>query len=1122
MPSRNTIEIIINAKDNASRVLSDLAGNTQTIGAIATGAIVAGFGAATVAVADFASRGIQEFMVFEQGMQEVFSLLPGISQDAMDKMTDQVERLSQRFGVLPEKTIPAMYEALSAGIPQDNVFKFLETANKAAIAGVTDLETAVNGISSAMNAYGHDVLDAGKASDIMFQTVKLGKTTFEELSNSLYNVSPTAAALGVSFEDLNAQIAAITAQGTPTSVATNQMRQMFVELSKAGGETAETFQQLAGKTFKQFIAEGGNTQDALQLLEQYAQSTGVGINDLFGSVEAGAAALSLTGKNTERFSDFLNQMAEASGSTEAAFTTMSKSLQFQVNRTNAKMSVLFKTIGEKLAPVVAPLVELFGDVVSILIDVVDGTTDFTDAIQESNPVFAGILQTVLDFSLGIRKLVTNIGRFIGALKAGVDPANALFTLLMDLGADTNTGLGIMRIIDFVVRLKDELLKIIQPITDWIRDNVKLQDVLMAIGIAIGSFVIPAIISIGAALAPIIGTFALLVAGVTLLRMAWENDFLGIQTFVVQKLVPALQLLTQWFTEDALPKIIAFVEGVALPALQSFFDWLGGVWETVAPKLGELFNWFITDALPKIVAFVTETVIPKIGEFVTTLINIWNAVSPELGKLFNWFVTDGLPKIRDFIVNEIIPRIGELVTTLVNIWTTVSPELEKLFNWFVSDALPKVRDFILNDVIPNVQKFIDLLKNIWATISPELGKLADWFIKDGLPGVVTFITESFIPTIEKIVTLFAENSGLRTGVAAFIGLLAFGGGGTGLATLLTNVAGAMQALFAKAFAVVGPIGLIAIAILGLVDAINQFNTVTQEAAKNAGQGLASSIQGGLTREQIEAETFRQAQGQFGDLGARLIFGSGIVNIQGKIDEIYNTGKNYGRNLSEGIVQGTTENQQLASDAVGAMGLSMTDRLATDLGIQSPSTVFAEFGRNIVQGLVNGLTEAVPMITEIMMQVSEVMLSNANKIVATITQGWTMIVTVLTKTTPLIVAQLNIMGITLTKLTAIVLAASVALSSFNALGGQSAMGKTQPSSNTYLGFANGIGYVPNTMPAILHKGERVLTADENQNYSNGSPSTVNNYNLSFPNARNQYEADENTKLYVNALRSQGVDI
>ena len=157
---------------------------------------------------------------FENQMNEVYTLLPGISKTAMDAMTDDVLKFSREMGVLPSETVPALYQAISAGVPKENVFDFMTIASKASIAGVTELETAVDGITSVVNKYGSDVVSAQEASDLMFTAVKLGKTDFDQLSKSLFNVIPTAADLGVEFGTVTAALAAMMALGTPTSVAT--------------------------------------------------------------------------------------------------------------------------------------------------------------------------------------------------------------------------------------------------------------------------------------------------------------------------------------------------------------------------------------------------------------------------------------------------------------------------------------------------------------------------------------------------------------------------------------------------------------------------------------------------------------------------------------------------------------------------------------------------------------------------------------------------------------------------------------------------------------------------------------------------------------------------------------
>ena len=312
-------------------------------------------------------KSVFDFGGFEKGMNEVFTLLPGISGAAMDEMSEQVKAFATEFRVLPTDVVPALYQSLSAGVPRDNVFEFLGRAQKLAKGGVTDLAVAVDGLSSVVNAYGADVIDAGKASDVMFTTVKLGKTTIAELSASLFQVIPTAAGVGTSFEDVSAALATLTLQGVPTSVATTQLRQLLVELSKAGSQTATVFEDVAGKTFPEFMASGGTLGEALDLLQGHADATGKSIADLFGSVEAAAAARSLAGPGADAYSAAFEQMQDSAGATDAAFKQMNRGLAATLDGIRARLAVTMLNIGEAIAPTIGVLgeglnlaLELFG------------------------------------------------------------------------------------------------------------------------------------------------------------------------------------------------------------------------------------------------------------------------------------------------------------------------------------------------------------------------------------------------------------------------------------------------------------------------------------------------------------------------------------------------------------------------------------------------------------------------------------------------------------------------------------------------------------------------------------------------------------------------------------------
>ncbi|WIH86324.1 phage tail tape measure protein [Brachyspira pilosicoli] len=242
----------------------------SNFGSLATKSLTVPIVASTTAMGLASKKAIE----FDNGMREVLTLLPELGNESFEKLKNQALSFSKDIGKAPEETVKALYQALSAGIPPENVFEFLETAGEASIAGVSDLRTSVDGLTSVTNAYGSEILNAQKASDIMFQTVKLGKTDFTQLSNSLFNVIPIASAIGVQFEDIGAAIAAMTAQGVPTSVATTQIRQSLVELNKEGSVAYETFKQISGESFKDFIAGGGNLQEALQMMSDHAEKTG--------------------------------------------------------------------------------------------------------------------------------------------------------------------------------------------------------------------------------------------------------------------------------------------------------------------------------------------------------------------------------------------------------------------------------------------------------------------------------------------------------------------------------------------------------------------------------------------------------------------------------------------------------------------------------------------------------------------------------------------------------------------------------------------------------------------------------------------------------------------------------
>ena len=133
------------------------------------------FAGAGVAAAGIGVAALKLAADFDKAFSEVRTLLPNVSDEAFGALQKDLRDFSNETGTVTTEAIPALYQAISAGVPRENVMDFLRVANKAAVGGVTDLETAVDAITSTVNAYGPEVLSATQASDLMFTAVRLGK-----------------------------------------------------------------------------------------------------------------------------------------------------------------------------------------------------------------------------------------------------------------------------------------------------------------------------------------------------------------------------------------------------------------------------------------------------------------------------------------------------------------------------------------------------------------------------------------------------------------------------------------------------------------------------------------------------------------------------------------------------------------------------------------------------------------------------------------------------------------------------------------------------------------------------------------------------------------------------------
>lgn len=265
----------------------------------------------------------------------------------------------------------AVYGSISAGVDQTKAIGFTTEAMKLAKGGFTSGAKAVDVMTTAINGYKLSTEDATKISDYLITTQNLGKTTVDELASSMGAVIPVASNANFAMNELSAAYALMTKNGIATSEAGTYMKSMLSELTKSGSIADKVLRELTGKGFADLKSEGRSTSDILNMLNKYAQDNNKSLKDLFGSVEAGSAALILASGDGAEFNDMLRLMEESAGATQSAFDKMDATPAERMKGAWNKV----KNAGIELGESLVPLFEKTADIINNLVDEFNSLTD---------------------------------------------------------------------------------------------------------------------------------------------------------------------------------------------------------------------------------------------------------------------------------------------------------------------------------------------------------------------------------------------------------------------------------------------------------------------------------------------------------------------------------------------------------------------------------------------------------------------------------------------------------------------------------------------------------------------------------------------------------------------------
>lgn len=743
-------------------------------------------GAYTAVAAAIYAGPVQAAQKYEAALAKV-NTIADTTQVPLEKISQEVMALSNKTGVAASALAEDVYNAISAGQQTGDAVNFVSTSTKLAKAGFAETSQTLDVLTTILNAYGKSADEVGHVSDVLIQIQNKGKTSVGELSSVMGKIIPTANSYNVSLEQLGATYAIMTAGGIKTAETTTYANSMLNELGKSGSTADKILRKVAGGGFSDLMANGSSLAEVLNILQTEAQKSGKTIKDMFGSAEAGTAAVKILEAGVDGFNASVEGMLNSKDATDKAFAIMSDTTENKMAKAKNSINNLQIVLGQNLLPIVGNVADKVAGVVTKVSEFAQANPQLVQTVLKVVGALAALKLGGLGLKLGFQEIslgVNGVQTVLEALHGGFLAAQAgsigLLGKIKNLGKSFGTLGGLKNLLGPLGGIAGKILPVVGVVTavitvvQLLRKNFdKVQE---AVGRIFGEKGLE--------------VFDKIVAAVTAAGDAIKNVFSG------GNMDAARQKIESIFGAKGTAVFDGFIRA-AQTVGSAIGSLVGFITEHVVQVAEQVLGVIVSDVIPGIVGGIQQAA-PVIMQIVKAIAN---------------FIAGIIPVIGGFIAG-IMPVISEIITF---VQTNVFPIVQQIFSFIVSTVLPAIVSgvqflaatitAVLSAVLPVVQT---VFTTIWNIIQPILQQIFTT-VQAVLPSVLA-IFQNVFNTIGGVVNGLAT---VLSGLIQFITGVFSGNWGQAWEGIKSVFSGAWDALTSIVKGVINNIiGIINGAIAGL--------------------------------------------------------------------------------------------------------------------------------------------------------------------------------------------------------------------------------------------------------------------------------------------------------------------
>ena len=700
-------------KESIGQTKAQLAGTLRVIGGVAA-AVYAG--------------PVKAAMDYETALAKVGTIADG-TKVPMETMSKEIMALSNSTGIATTALADDVYNAISAGQDTADAVNFVTYSTKLAKAGFAESAQTLDVLTTILNAYGLEADEVGRVSDMLIQTQNKGKVTVAELSSVMGKIIPTAKSNGVALEQITAGYAIMTSKGIAAAESTTYMNSMLNELGKSGTTADKALRAAAGKGFKELMAEGKSLSEVLNILQEDAAKGGKSLADVFGSAEAGKAAVTLLSDGVGGFNEQVANMLAASdgiGATQAAFEQMEDTTAARMEKAKNSIANLGVVLGQQLLPVVGTLADKVAGVVTKVSEFAQQNPKAVQTALKAVAAFAGLRVAGLGTKLGFLE----IKKGFRGIKTAFESFKALRAAEQLGGVAAKAG-GIVTKVGPIVAIIAAIGAAIYYVANNLEDvRAKIQKTFGDDGLRI---------------------FDQIWASITMVGEAFKTAFAGVSTDLfstLQQILPTLISTLQTAATSILPVIVQLITQIApllARLITGILPVLGQLITAVLPVITELIAQLIP-VMTQIITSILPVIIDLVNMLLPLVMQIVQAVLPVIIQLLNTLVPVVMQIIQAILpvfielLNQLMPVIQTIVNSVLPVLVQVINTLLPLFQTIIDAILPVFMQ-LLNALVPVIQTLASILSSVLGVALEAISGIVQG-VMQVFQGLITFITGVF--------------------------------------------------------------------------------------------------------------------------------------------------------------------------------------------------------------------------------------------------------------------------------------------------------------------------------------------------------------------------------------------